>query len=96
MLNVFILPYCMLRVKQWTLLFNDQPAVTVTALNLTECVKELSLNNLHTLPCLFFRLLRQKASAIPASPAFFSLHSKKHPAEIVQVIFGQFLRNNVK
>ena len=55
--------------------------------------KELSLNNLHPLPCLFFRLLRQKASAMPASPAFFFLHSKKHPAEIAQVIFRQFLTN---
>ena len=55
--------------------------------------KELYFNNLHTLPCLFSRLLRQKASAMPASPAFFSLHSKKHPSEIAQVIFRQFLRN---
>ena len=28
---------------------------------------------------------------MPASPAFFSLHSKKHPSEIAQVIFRQFL-----
>ena len=53
-------------------------------------VKELYLNNLHTLPC-FFPIAASKSLGDARITCVFFLHSKKHPAEIAQVIFRQFL-----
>ena len=44
----------------------------------------------------FFRLLRQKASAMPASPAFFSLYSRKNPMHLSKVICEQFLTDSIQ